>query len=183
MTSTVEGGKDMSTNATSNALAVGSWELDPSRSSVEFHVRHFYGLLTVKGHFDRYEGRLDLTGSPAVSLVIEAASLETNNKQRDKHLRSDEFFDVSHHPHVRFTADTADYDGDTLMAHGQLSAAGKQIPIEVHATVTPAGDEFVIEATATVDHTQLGMRWSPLGILRTPSKLIVRGRLTRQNHD
>ena len=174
----------MSTNATSaNALAVGSWELDPSRSSVEFHVRHFYGLLTVKGHFDRYEGRLDLSGSPAVSLVIEAASLETNNKQRDKHLRSDEFFDVAHHPHVRFTADTADYDGDALTAHGQLSAAGKQIPVEAHATVTPAGDEFVIEATASVDHTQLGMRWSPLGILRTPSKLIVRGRLTRQNHD
>ena len=66
----------MSTNATSaNALAVGNWELDPSRSSVEFHVRHFYGLLTVKGHFDRYEGRLDLSGSPAVSLEIEAASL------------------------------------------------------------------------------------------------------------
>jgi polyisoprenoid-binding protein YceI len=174
----------MSTNATStNALAVGSWELDPSRSSVEFHVRHFYGLLTVKGRFDRYEGRLDLSGSPALCLEIEAASLETNNKQRDKHLRSNEFFDVAHHPHVRFTADTADYDGDALMAHGQLSAAGKQIPVEVHATVTPAGDEFVIEATATVDHTQLGMRWSPLGILRTPSKLIVRGRLTRQSHD
>ena len=115
--------------------------------------------------------------------MIEAASLETNNKQRDKHLRSDEFFDVAHHPHVRFTADTADYDGDTLTAHGQLSAAGKQIPVEAHATVTPAGDEFVIEATASVDHTQLGMRWSPLGILRTPSKLIVRGRLTPQSHD
>ena len=174
----------MSTNATStNALAVGSWELDPSRSSVEFHVRHFYGLLTVKGHFDRYEGRLDLSGSPAVSLVIEASSLETNNKRRDKHLRSNEFFDVADHPHVRFTADSADYDGGTLTARGQLSAAGKQIPVEAHANVTPAGDEFVIEATASVDHTQLGMRWSPLGILRTPSKLIVRGRLTRQSHD
>jgi len=113
-------------------------------------------------------------------LVIEAASLETNNKQRDKHLRSDEFFDVAHHPHVRFTADTADYDGDTLTAHGQLSAAGKQIPVEVHATVTPIGEELEVEATASVDHTELGMRWSPLGILRTPSKLIVRGHLTRQ---
>src|SRR4029077_455419 len=166
----------MSTNATSaNALAVGSWELDPSRSSVEFHVRHFYGLLTVKGHFDRYKGRLDLSGSPAVSLVIEAASLETNNKQRDKHLRSDEFFDVAHHPHVRFNADTADYDGDTLTAHGQLSAAGEQIPVEVHATVTPADDEFVIEETPRVDHTHRGMRWTPLGTPPPPRKLIARG--------
>ena len=43
----------------------GVWRLDPGRSSVEFHVRHFYGLMTVKGHFDRYDGTLQLSGRPA----------------------------------------------------------------------------------------------------------------------
>jgi polyisoprenoid-binding protein YceI len=34
-------------------IATGAWRLDPARSSVEFHVRHFFGLITVRGRFDR----------------------------------------------------------------------------------------------------------------------------------
>ena len=43
----------------------------------------------------------------------------------------------------------------------------------------PAGGEFEIEATALADHRELGMTWSPMGILRAPSKLSIRGRLVR----
>lgn len=161
-------------------LATGTWRLDPARSSVEFHVRHFYGLMTVKGRFDRYEGALDLSASPAVELTIEADSLDSKQKQRDKHLRSDDFFDVVNHPHVRFEADTAALDGNTLKARGLLYAAGKQIPLHVDATVTPVDGEFEIEASALADHRELGMLWSPMGIMRAPSKLIVRGRLIRR---
>jgi polyisoprenoid-binding protein YceI len=142
-------------------------------------VRHFYGLITVKGHFDRYEGTLNVWRRPAVSLVIEADSLDTNQKQRDKHLRSDDFFDIANHAQVRFEADAADLDGETLKVRGLLYAAGKQVPLDVDAVVTAVGEEFEIEATAMVDHRQLGMTWSPLGMLRAPSKLTVRGRLVR----
>jgi polyisoprenoid-binding protein YceI len=50
----------MSTNTIPTAsdargLATGRWRLDPARSSVEFHLRHFYGLMTVKARFDRYQ--------------------------------------------------------------------------------------------------------------------------------
>jgi polyisoprenoid-binding protein YceI len=55
----------------------GVWQLDPERSSVESHVRHFYGLMTVKRRFDRYDGTLQLNGRPAVELVIDADSLDT----------------------------------------------------------------------------------------------------------
>jgi polyisoprenoid-binding protein YceI len=161
-------------------LASGTWRVDPARSSVEFHVRHFYGLMTVKGRFDRYRGSLDLAGRPAVELVVDAESLDTKVKQRDKHLRADDFFDVVNHPQVRFEADAATLDGTTLKARGRLHAAGKHIPLDVDATVTPVDGEFEIEATALADHRELGMTWSPLGILRAPSKLIVRGRLVRE---
>ena len=160
-------------------LATGTWRLDPARSSVEFHVRHFYGLMTVKGRFDRYQGSLDLSARPAVELVIDADSLDTKVKQRDKHLRSDDFFDVANHPQVRFEADAATLDGNALKARGRLYAAGKHIPLDVDATLTPAGDGFEIEASALADHRELGMLWSPMGIMRAPSKLIVRGRLVR----
>lgn len=67
---------------------------------------------------------------------------------------------------------------------GQLSAAGKSVPPELNATVhrVDAGDEE-IEATAHLDQRLLGMTWSPLGITRAPSELVVRGHLIRVEQD
>jgi polyisoprenoid-binding protein YceI len=160
------------------STAQGTWRLDPKRSSVEFHVRHFYGLITVKGHFDTYEGRLDLAAPDAVELTIEADRLDTGNGKRDEHLRSADFFGVDEHPYVRFVSDSAELRGETLAVSGHLSAAGRSVPLALEASLRDAGEgELEIEAHAEVDHRELGMTWSPLGILRAPSKLIVRGRL------
>ena len=111
-------------------LATGTWRLDPARSSVEFHVRHLYGLITVTGRFDRYQGSLDLSARPAVELVIDAESLDTKRKQRDEHLRSDDFFDVVNHPQVRFSADAVTLGGNALKTRGRLYAAGRHIPLD-----------------------------------------------------
>jgi polyisoprenoid-binding protein YceI len=159
----------------------GAWRIDPARSSVEFHVRHFYGAVTVKGRFGTYEGTLDLAAQPAVQLTIDADSLDTKLRKRDQHLRSADFFDVEHHHQVRFVSDSAVLDGDRLTVHGQLHAAGKQIPLELDATLRPVDEELEIDASTHADHRELGMTWSPLGILRSPSELIVRGRLVRQD--
>lgn len=161
-------------------LRTGTWRLDQSRSSVEFHVRHFYGLMTVKGHFDRFDGTLDLSRDAAVQLTIDADSLDTKQGKRDAHLRSADFFDVEHHPEVEFASDSAILEGDLLRVSGQLHAAGKAIPLELEATVRSVEGELEVEASTDADHRKLGMTWSPLGILRAPSKLIVRGRLVRQ---
>src|SRR3954447_3603263 len=95
-------------------IAAGAWRLDPARSGVEFHVRHFYGLMTVKGEFADYDGTLQLGATPAVELTIQAGSLNTKMAKRDEHLRSGDFFDVEHHPQVRFVSERAELDGDTL---------------------------------------------------------------------
>jgi polyisoprenoid-binding protein YceI len=158
----------------------GRWRLDPERSSVEFHVRNFYGLMTVKGRFASYDGTLELGAHPAVQLTIDAASLDTENAKRDKHLRSADFFDVERHAHVRFTSSSATADGDSLKVRGQLDAAGKQIPLELDAALRVLDGELEVEAVTYADQRQLGMTWSPLGMLRAPSKLIVRARLIRE---
>jgi polyisoprenoid-binding protein YceI len=160
--------------------ATGTWRLDPTRSSVEFHARHFYGLMTVKGRFADYEGTLDLDAEPAVELTIQAASLDTKQAKRDTHLRSGDFFDVERHPEVRFVSDHAALTGQKLVVRGHLEAAGQQLPLELTATVRDIDGELEIDASTHVDHRDLGMTWSPLGILRAPSKLIVRGRLVRR---
>jgi polyisoprenoid-binding protein YceI len=157
----------------------GVWRLDPERSNVEFHVRHFYGLVTVKGHFDRYQGTLELNATPAVHLTIESASLDTGRSPRDKHLRSPEFFDVEQHPQVTFDSDSVSLEGDVLKVTGTLKAAGKEIPVAFEASLRRVGDELEVSASTLADHRDLGMLWSPLGILRAPSKLIVQGRLVR----
>ena len=160
-------------------LATGVWRLDPARASVEFHVRHFYGLMTVKGRFNRYNGTLELNGRPAVELVIDADSLDTKLGRRDEHLRSADFFDVAQHPHVRFEADDAVLAGEALKVRGHLHAAGHSIPLDIDAAVRKVDGELELEASALADHRKLDMTWSPFGILRAPGKLIVRGRLVR----
>jgi polyisoprenoid-binding protein YceI len=155
------------------------WRIDPTRSSVEFRSPTFWGLQTVKGRFERYDGTLDLYEKPAIELTIEADSLNTKNKKRDTHLRSGDFFDVASHPQVRFVSDSATLDGQQLNVRGHLHAAGKSIPLELDATVRRVGDELEVEAETHADHHRLGMTWNRLGMLRTPSKLILHGRLVQ----
>jgi polyisoprenoid-binding protein YceI len=153
------------------------WRIDPARSSVEFHTPTFWGLLTVKGHFERYEGTLDLRREPAIELTIEAASVNTKNNLRDKHLRSGDFFDVKNHAEVRFVSDSAKLEGDRLTVSGRLYAAGKSMPIGVDARLRQVDGELEVDAIALADHFELGMSHGVLGMIRTPSELIVRGRL------
>jgi polyisoprenoid-binding protein YceI len=142
-------------------------------------VPSFYGLATVSGRFRRYVGTMSMSDPPAVALVIEADSLDTGNRRRDSHLRSPAFFDAADYPWVRFEADAAELDGEEMQMRGELYAAGKHVPLEVEATVRAVGDEFEIEASAVVDHRELGMRFSPLGIVGDHTRLRVRGRLMR----
>jgi polyisoprenoid-binding protein YceI len=107
-------------------------------------------------------------------------SLDTGNRQRDKHLRSPDFFDVEHHPQVRFASDATSMHGNTLKVHGQLHARGAQLPLELDATIRRIDSELEIEASTQAAHRDLGMLWSPLKIMRPISTLIVRGRLVRK---
>jgi len=163
------------------AIEKTRWRIDPARSQVEFRTPTFWGLMTVKGHYERYEGTFDLRREPAIELTIEADSLNTNNKMRDKHLRSGDFFDVANHPQVRYVSDSARLDGERLTVSGRLYAAGKSIPLEVDATLRPVDGELGVDATASADQFALGMSHGMLGMIRTPSELIVRGRLVRDS--
>jgi polyisoprenoid-binding protein YceI len=161
--------------------AATRWRIDPQRSSVEFRVPHFYGLLKVKGKFESFTGTLDLTGEPEVELTIDADSVQTKQKARDKHLRSPDFFHTEKHPSVRFTSHASKLTGERLHVQGRLEAAGHLVPLDLEAVLQPVGDELEVFAETKVDQRELGMTWSPLGIARTPSTLIVKGRLVKDD--
>jgi polyisoprenoid-binding protein YceI len=155
------------------------WRIDPVRSSVEFHAKTLWGMPTVKGSFSRYQGTLDLGARPAIELTIEAGSLDTKNKRRDEHLRSPDFFGAERHPSVRFVSDAAAIEGERLTVRGRLHARGTSMPLSIEATLRFVGDELEVEAVTTADHHLLGMTWNKMGIPKTPSELIVKGRLVR----
>ncbi|MGZ4193822.1 MAG: YceI family protein [Solirubrobacteraceae bacterium] len=159
------------------ALAQGAWELDPSRSAIEFAVPYWWGFGTVKGRFTQYAGHMDLRRRPAIELTIHAASVDTGHARRDRRLRSDEFFAVARNPYIRFVSRVVRLDHDRLSVLGELMARGARIDIEVEATVSGADGDYQLEAETFVMHSGLGMTWNPAGITRPWSKLAVGGRL------
>ena len=162
------------------SVSPSHWRIDPTRSSVAFRARTLWGLATVAGRFERYQGILDLQENPAIELTIDAASINTNLGRRDRHLRSADFFDAVDHPHVSFVSDSATLEGERLQVHGRLHAAGQSIPLELNARLRPIGDELEIDARTHADHRKLGMSHGTLGMIPTPSELIVHCRLVRQ---
>jgi polyisoprenoid-binding protein YceI len=154
------------------------WRVNPDYSTVEFRVRTFWGLKTVTGHFDRFEGYyLDRAEGAIIELAVEARTLDTGNARRDRHLRSADFFDVERYPQVRFSSTLITDLVGGLAVVGTLEAGGRSVELTLDATLRRDGDAAEIEATTTVDHRALGMTHSPLGMLRPPTTLHVKGRL------
>lgn len=167
------------TNHDRQTLA-GRWQLDPERSRVEFRTRHVWGLITVRGRFEHYTGELDIDGTPAIELTIDAASVRTGNRIRDRHLRSADFFDTDRQPRVRFVSDSIDVTEQTLEVRGRLFARDRSIPLELEAQIRQDGEELAIETTTVAAHRELGMTYSPLGMIPPQSELIVSGYLVPQ---
>jgi polyisoprenoid-binding protein YceI len=161
----------------------GCWRLDLTRSRAEFRVKHLWGLATVTGHFEDFDGALTVgpDGELEIELDIDAESVATRNLQRDTHLRSADFFDVANHPLVHFSSKriVAEESGRRLHVVGELEAAGRRVPIELGAELQVRGDELEIRATTKVDQRRLGMAWSRLGV-RSPAVLDVSALLVRQ---
>jgi polyisoprenoid-binding protein YceI len=159
--------------AASSCLA-GEWEVDPVHSSVGFSIRHMM-VSNVKGSFTNFSGTVQYDpanpGGFAVEGRVAAASLDTGNAARDKHVRSPDFLDVEQYPAITFKskelkkldADRYEVTGD-LGLHGvtnavtlQLAGLGapvtfnKQTRIGFSLTGQIQRDKFGIKFNKTLD--------------------------------
>jgi polyisoprenoid-binding protein YceI len=157
----------MSTTAT--LIPTGTWTVDPAHSKVGFAVKHM-GIATVRGEFTEFEGTLeigeDLSSAKAFG-IVKAASVDTNEPQRDGHLRSADFFDVEQFPELQFQSTGIEQlDEDTFRITGKLTIHGITNDVVLHAEVDgtdidPWGNERVgLEVIGELSRGDYGMKFN-----------------------
>jgi polyisoprenoid-binding protein YceI len=172
----------IATPTTVEETTVERWSTDRTRTTVEFEVKHLWGLHTVRGRFHSFDGAYVVrAGRSEIELTIDAASVDTGVARRDDHLRSPDFFFVDVHPQVRFTSTRVTGAGNgTVHVEGELEAAGTSVPLAFDASVSVIDDELELEATTTVDQERFAMSEGPLGNIRPPTTLHVKARLVQE---
>jgi polyisoprenoid-binding protein YceI len=112
-------------------LMQGRWSLDLQHSQVSFSIRHL-GLSRVRGTFEQFEAALTIgeTATDAhVEVTIDLASVNTNQPDRDTHLRSTDFFSVEQHPTMTFVSTALTGHGDSWSLTGDLTLNGHTQPL------------------------------------------------------
>jgi len=108
------------------AEAGDTYTIDPGHSSVTFKVKHF-GIGYTHGRFRKLTGQMVVdkkASKSSVKINIEAASVYTNDKKRDKHLKSPDFFNVKQFPTVSFVSSKVAKAGKGYKVTGKLTLHG-----------------------------------------------------------
>jgi polyisoprenoid-binding protein YceI len=110
---------------------VGTWDIDPTHSTVDFSARHMM-VSKVRGYFRDFSGKIvtaaDHTDS-TVTASTDLASIDTRREQRDADIRSADFLDVDNHPQMTFRPTFVRADGDDWFIDGELTAKGNSKPV------------------------------------------------------
>jgi polyisoprenoid-binding protein YceI len=146
------------------------WKSDKPHSRATFFVTYML-ISEVEGRFTDFEATLtqggeDFSGS-TVEATIKTASVNTNNDSRDKHLRSDDFFNAEKFPTITFKSTSFEKTGDkTYVVKGDLTMRDVTKPVELATTMAgPIKDPYgktrvAFEATTTLKRFDYGVRWS-----------------------
>jgi polyisoprenoid-binding protein YceI len=154
---------------TRSPIASGTWSVDPAHSKVGFAVKHM-GVSTVRGEFNGFEGTLELGDDLSAATAygtVSADSVDTNQPQRDEHLRSPDFFDVEAHPEISFRSTGIEQTGeDTFGIIGELTLHGVTNELELEAEITGVGSDHEgtervgLEITGSLSRGDYGMRFN-----------------------
>lgn len=112
-----------------------TWKLDPSHSEVQFKVKHLM-ITTVTGYFESFDLDVvtendDFTTASKIEFTADINSINTNNQQRDTHLKSADFFDAENHGQLKFIGKRYQSDGEEGSLEGELTIRGTTRPVTV----------------------------------------------------
>ncbi len=156
------------TETIGSGLQAGTWDIDPAHSTVEFSVRHMM-FSKVKGRFTSLRGTVTIGDDPAessVEAVIDMASVDTGDENRDAHLRGADFFDAERFPEMTFVSRAVRQEGDRHVVVGDLTLHGVTRPVELELTLNGVGtDPFggtraAFSATTELSRKDFGLEWN-----------------------
>jgi len=147
-----------------------TFEIDALHSNLGFKVRHLM-VSWVHGKFEKGTGTIvyDKANPAALSIqaTLDASTINTGDGERDKHLRSADFFEVEKFPTVEFKSKKAEADGTRLKVTGDLTLHGvtKEVVLDVDGITEPVKDPWgniKIGATATtrISRKEYGLTWN-----------------------
>lgn len=150
-------------------MSTTKWTIDPTHSEVTFKAKHLV-ISTVTGKFKEFEGEAevpseDFDGS-SVSFSATIDSIDTNQSDRDAHLKSPDFFDAENHPKLSFTNGVLSKEGGAYVLKGDLTIKGTTKPVELSVEFggvaeDPYGNTKAgFELEGKISRKEFGLTWS-----------------------
>ncbi|NVJ86401.1 MAG: YceI family protein [Algoriphagus sp.] len=149
-------------------MSTTKWTIDPTHSEVSFKVKHLV-ISTVTGYFRKFEGSAESTSDDfegaTVSFTADIDSIDTNQTDRDNHLKSADFFDAANHPKLSFEGKISNASGDyKLVGDLEIRGTKKQVELDVDfggVVADPYGQTKAgFELEGKINRKEFGLAWS-----------------------
>ena len=148
-----------------------TWRIDPTHTEVQFKVKHLV-ISTVTGFFKKFSGSIeseneDFDGAK-VSFSLDVNSIDTNQVDRDNHLKSPDFFAAEQYPTIDFTGSLAKVKGSEYTLDGALTLHGitKAVVLNVDfggTIIDPWGNKRSgFEVSGKLNRKDFGLTWDAL---------------------
>lgn len=154
--------------AAGKTIPPGTYKIDTAHSKIGFEVPHLV-IATVEGRFTQFDGNITIDSKlekSKANLNVDVATINTDNKDRDDHLRSPDFFDAAKNPKLTFVTKKIVGTADNLKLVGDLTIKGKTK--EVTLDVKYLGDvndpfgnhKVAFNATTKINRKDFGLTWN-----------------------
>ncbi|MDN4165788.1 YceI family protein [Cytophagales bacterium LB-30] len=145
------------------------WAIDPTHSEVQFKVKHLV-ISTVTGTFKKFEGTVETENEDfsdaKINFSIDVNSIDTNQEQRDGHLKSDDFFSAEKFPQIVFASTSfKKVSGDNYTLEGHLTIKDVTKPISLAVEYGGTATDFYgnvkagFEVTGKINRKEFGLTW------------------------
>lgn len=151
-------------------MANTKWIIDPTHSEVTFKVKHLM-ISTVTGNFKVFEGTVETETEEfnkvkSLEFKADVNSVNTNNEDRDTHLKSEDFFAAEKFPEIQFVAESFDVEAGKIEGSLTIKDTTKAVSLEVDfggVVVDPYGQTKAgLTANGKISRKEFGLVWSPV---------------------
>ena len=144
------------------------WVVDPTHSEVHFKVKHLV-ISTVTGTFKVFGGELftenDDFENAEIDFSLDVTSIDTNQEQRDEHLKGADFFNSAEYPRISFQSTSFKKDGDDYQLRGDLTIKDITKPVTLDVEYGGSATDFYgnekagFEITGKINRKDFGLTW------------------------